>query len=533
MTAAALPASTSALPRPAASPVRGPLLAWQALERAVDGLTGPALNPLHHLGSLAFLCFWVLAASGIYLYAVIDTSVDGAFRSIEQLAHLPGMYGGWLRSVHRYAADALVIFMGLHLLREWLHGRFRTFRRFTWLTGVSLIVLAFVCGIGGFWLNWNQLGQYSATATAEWIDALPLLATPLARNFLSPSAVSDRLFSLFVFVHLGVALLMSFGLWFHIQRLPRAKVVPPRPLALATLAMFAVLAALVPVGSGLPADVAVVPALSDYDWILLFVHPLVDATSGAWGWVLVGGAWLSLLLLPALPRREAVAAVAQVDPAHCSGCRRCVDDCPYAAISLVPHPSGRPGHELALVDAERCASCGICAGACPSSTPFRSVVELATGIDLPQRSIHALRQRLRERLAAAPARQAVVLFACRHGAPTDALQDPDVVTLDLLCAGQLPPSFVEYALRDGAAAVLIARCAEGGCAFRDGPALLQERLQGQREPHLRPSVPRERWGLVCAGRTDTRALPQALKALRARIDSRAMPDPTPAIEVVS
>ena len=109
--------------------------------------------------------------------------------------HQPWYLGGWLRSLHRYAADAFVLIMGLHLLREWLHGHYRGFRRFSWLTGVPLIVFAFVSAIGGFWLNWDQLGQFSAQATAEWFDALPLLATPLARNFLSADAVNDRLFS--------------------------------------------------------------------------------------------------------------------------------------------------------------------------------------------------------------------------------------------------------------------------------------------------------------------------------------------------
>jgi quinol-cytochrome oxidoreductase complex cytochrome b subunit len=124
------------------------LTAWQVLERGIDRFTGPALNPLHHLGSLGFLCFWSLAASGIYLYAVIDTSAAGAHASIERLAAWPWLYGGWLRSVHRYAADALVLLMGLHVLREWLHGRFAGHHGFSWLTGVPLVVFAFVCAIG-------------------------------------------------------------------------------------------------------------------------------------------------------------------------------------------------------------------------------------------------------------------------------------------------------------------------------------------------------------------------------------------------
>ncbi len=66
----------------------------------------------------------------------------------------------------------------------------------------------------------------------------------------------------------------------------------------------------------------------------------------------------------------------------------------------------------------------------------------------------------------------------------------------------VPPSFVEYALRAGADGVLVAACREGDCEFRTGDALLQARLDAQRAPALRPTVPRERVRLVPAGRTD-------------------------------
>ena len=208
-------------------------------------MSGSALNPLRHLGALGFLCFWLLAASGIVLYAVLDTSVAGAYRSIAELSRQPWYLGGWLRSLHRYAADAFVVLMLAHLLREWLFGRYHGFRRFSWLTGVPLLLFAFVSAIGGFWLNWDRLGQFSAIATAEWLDALPFFASPLTRNFLGPASVGDRLFSLFVFIHVGVPLLLVFGLWFHIQRLSRAEVFPPRTLAAGvTLALLALALAL-------------------------------------------------------------------------------------------------------------------------------------------------------------------------------------------------------------------------------------------------------------------------------------------------
>ena len=266
---------------------------------------------------------------------------------------MPWYAVGWLRSLHRYAADAFVVLMAAHLAREWLHGHYQGIRRFSWLTGVPLIVFAFVSAIGGFWLNWDQLGQFSAVATAEWLDALPLLATPLARNFLTVGAVGDRLFSLFVFVHLGVALLMIFGLWFHMQRLTRAAVFPPRPLALATFGVLCALALGAPITSHPPADAGTVPAALALDWILLFLHPLTYATSAGAVWWAVAASLLLLLALPFLPQ-PARAPVAVVDAANCNGCRRCFDDCPYAAITMVPHPNGKPGKELARVDADLC-----------------------------------------------------------------------------------------------------------------------------------------------------------------------------------
>jgi quinol-cytochrome oxidoreductase complex cytochrome b subunit/coenzyme F420-reducing hydrogenase delta subunit len=487
---------------------------WRTLERTLDRGVGERANPLRHLGAIGFALFWLLALSGIYLYAVIDTSASGAWPSIDALSRSRFDPGGVLRSLHRYAADAFVVVMTLHLLREALFGRFRGYRRFTWLTGVPIVALAFVSAIGGFWLNWDQLGQYSAVATAELLDALPFFAAPFVRNFLDTGAVSDRLFSLFVFVHLGVPLLLVFALWFHVQRLSRAEAFPPKPLAVALGVALLALALLLPVRSHPPADLGTEPAALAYDWWLLAIHPLTRATSAEAVWIAIAFAFGALLLLPWLPARAAQAPVAVVDPDNCNGCRRCFDDCPYAAVTMVPHPNQRIGRFMATVDADLCASCGICAGACPSSTPFRRAADLATGIDMPSAPVGALRAQMQQGLQAAQDDRPVVIFGCERGADVRTLAGPGVVPLPLMCAGAMPPSFVEYALRDGAAAVLVAVCR--GCEYRHGARFTAERLAGRREPHLRASVPRERVHLVVADAGEEPSLAAALRALRER-----------------
>jgi ferredoxin len=487
-----------------------PAHAWQALEHGFDRAFGSALNPLKHLGALAFLMCWLLAASGIVLYVVLDTSAAGAYASIDALAAVPLGLGTALRGLHRYAADAFVLLTVLHLAREAVFGRFRHFRKFSWLTGAAVLPLVAVCAIGGFWLNWDRLGQFSAVATAEWLDALPLFASPLARNFLG-GAVSDRLFSLFVFVHLGVPLLLMFGLWFHVQRTSRAEIFPKRALAAGTVAALLVLAYAAPVESQGPADLATAPGSLRLDWLLLFLHPLAHALSAEAAWAIVLGGFALLLALPWWPgTRQAPTAV--VDPAHCNGCGRCVEDCPYAAITLVPHASGRAGLRMAQVRAASCASCGICAGACPSSTPFRRAEPLVSGIELPALPIDAWRARLEQGLAGLPEGGRIVVFGCACGAP--APRERGVLSLAMPCAAMLPPSFVEYALDHGADAVLVASCREGGCEYRLGPQWVHERLHGRREPRLRAAVPAHRCAHVQADRGELLRVRQALAQLR-------------------
>lgn len=449
-------------------------------------------DPLRQLGALAMLLFWIVAATGIYLYVFLDTSVAGAWQSVEEQR--------LARSLHRYAADALVMASVAHLVREWLAGHASGFRWFSWVTGVLLLVPLYASGIGGFWLAWDRLALFSATATAEWIDVLGLTSEPIVRNFLSGEQVVDRLFTLFVFLHIGIPLLLLAGLWLHVQRLSRPDSFPSRALALGTGAALLGLALAWPVQGHPPAEALQVPARVGLDWFFLFSHALMYATSPGALWALTAAVLMLLVLAPWFMRPPRLPA-AVVSPQDCNGCGRCLADCPYSAVALVPHATKRVAPRMAEVDPALCAGCGLCAGACPSSTPFRGRADFASGIDLPGRRIADLRAALAEAIAALRSGPRIVVFGCERCSAPDgnAAQAADTAVMPLACTGMLPPSFVEFALRRGADGVLVTGCADGACDFRFGQRWTEERLAGEREPHLRRTVPRERvrvaWGL--------------------------------------
>ncbi|MCB1983565.1 MAG: methyl-viologen-reducing hydrogenase subunit delta, partial [Rhodoferax sp.] len=84
---------------------------FMAVEALFNRAFGDKLNPYYHLGSLTFFLFWIVCGTGLYLYAFFDTSVEGAYRSVEALTHDQWFAGGIVRSVHRYASDAMVVTM--------------------------------------------------------------------------------------------------------------------------------------------------------------------------------------------------------------------------------------------------------------------------------------------------------------------------------------------------------------------------------------------------------------------------------------
>ncbi|MBK7687214.1 MAG: hypothetical protein IPJ25_15485 [Rhodocyclaceae bacterium] len=56
------------------------------LDHQFDTVFGTAANPSRHLGALGFLFLWIVVVSGIYVYIMFDTSVAGAYESIESLS---------------------------------------------------------------------------------------------------------------------------------------------------------------------------------------------------------------------------------------------------------------------------------------------------------------------------------------------------------------------------------------------------------------------------------------------------------------
>jgi len=471
------------------------LLAWRPpgarlLERgltAVDALFdrvySARYNPLYRTGTLASLCLAIALVTGVYLLFVYE--IGRPYESVEAIQR-DVLLGRWIRALHRYASDAAVLAVALHVLRLLIQAKTWGPRALAWITGVLLTGMMLVSAVTGFVLVWDGLGQKLAVAGARMLRLLPIFPEPPDRAFVGDVPVSAQFFFMNLFLHVAVPLGMVCFLWLHTARLARAAWFPERRITLATAAGLALLALVWPAPLPPPADLLALPGRVATDWFYAFWLPLADGSPPA---ALAVVTALTLLLCavpwvlrPSAPARPRAAAV---DPETCEGCQQCFQDCPYDAIRMLPglHPERHPLR--AEVQADLCVSCGLCAGSCAS---------LAIGP--PARTARDQLAAARELVATCPtAARRVLLVGCVSNAGVvDRLRrryagDGAVAFFDVACAGTLHPGTVAYLGRHFSS-TLVVPCPPQNCVHREGSVLAHARLEHERAPSVAGQIAR-------------------------------------------
>lgn len=290
---------------------------FQRAEGVVGIAFGSKTNPLYYLAGMTLFFLYLMVGTGIYLYIFYDANLAGAYASVERLTHNQWYLGGIIRSLHRYAADGMIVSVLLHHTQRFFNDRYHGTQSFAWVSGVPMLWMVFIIGLLGYWLVWDQLSQFVVVRGVELLDWLPIIAEPVARNFLTNTTMSDTLFRLIMVIHLGMTLfLFAAVLLVHTIRVNKPKLNPPWSLRIGALLALLVLALVKPALSHAPANLSVVPGTLHLDWFYLSIYPLVTMWPPGWIWALIGGGSLLLILLPWLPprRRAPVAKDVQTDP---------------------------------------------------------------------------------------------------------------------------------------------------------------------------------------------------------------------------
>ncbi len=85
----------------------------------------------------------------------------------------------------------------------------------------------------------------------------------------------------------------------------------------------------------------------------------------------------------------------------------------------------------------------------------------------------------------------------------------------------LPPTLVEYALKQGADGVMVVGCRHNDCYFRFGNRWLRARFAGERKPSLRARAEHDRIRVHGAAEPDYRSVAADLDDFRRALAARA------------
>jgi quinol-cytochrome oxidoreductase complex cytochrome b subunit len=125
------------------------------------------------LGGMAAVLVGLLFISGVLLLLVYQPSVEHAYASIQILTR-EVTFGQWVRNIHHWSANLLVVIALLHMVRVVLTGAFGPGRRLNWVIGLLLLFLLLSSNFTGYLLPWDQLAYWAVTICTSMLGYIPV-----------------------------------------------------------------------------------------------------------------------------------------------------------------------------------------------------------------------------------------------------------------------------------------------------------------------------------------------------------------------
>jgi quinol-cytochrome oxidoreductase complex cytochrome b subunit/mono/diheme cytochrome c family protein len=297
------------------------------LSHALDEEIAGGARWAYVFGSGLLTVFICQVVTGLLLMATYTPSMTGAWSSVFYIQHK--VADGWfVRGLHHYGAQAMIVVLGMHLLQVALYGAYKKPREVTWWLGLALLGAVQGLGLTGYLLPWDQKGYWATKVATNIAGTLPVIGPAIQTLIVGGTEYGQATLTRFYVLHVGVlpaVLLMVVGM--HVAMFRRFGATPPagadlnkkdrfhpdqlaRDVAFAVLVVLA-MAVLTSVNHGAHLDAPADPTV-DYkprpEWYFLFLFQLLKYLPGSLELlgtvVLPGLAGAFLFVLPFLDRGE-------------------------------------------------------------------------------------------------------------------------------------------------------------------------------------------------------------------------------------
>ena len=145
------------------------------------------------LGLMATAGFLLTLVTGILLMVYYKPSTDLAYQSIKDI-HFTVSTGRFIRNIHRWAAQLMVLTVLLHMARVFFTASYKKPREFNWLVGLGLLVITLALSFTGYLLPWDQLAYWAITIGSNIANSPRELTDALGvTKWMDPGGFQKRL----------------------------------------------------------------------------------------------------------------------------------------------------------------------------------------------------------------------------------------------------------------------------------------------------------------------------------------------------
>jgi ubiquinol-cytochrome c reductase cytochrome b subunit len=169
--------------------------------------------------------FVIQVLTGLLLMTSYSPSATTAWGSVHYTEQSAA--GAFLRGVHHFAAQAIIVLLAVHIVRVLLTAAYRAPRELIWITGLLLFPLMLVWTITGNPLSGSQQGLAQIEVEGNIIGSTPLLGPYLQRILIGGDEVGNLTLTHLYALHVGWLPLIVIPLMVvHLHQIYRHSVTP-------------------------------------------------------------------------------------------------------------------------------------------------------------------------------------------------------------------------------------------------------------------------------------------------------------------
>ena len=154
-------------------------------------------------GATPLILLGLQIVTGILLTFYFMPSPEMAYESVRHITQDVRL-GFWIRGVHRWGSNLMIISLLLHMTRVFFTSSYRKPREINWVIGVILFFLTLTFSFTGYALTYNQLSYWATTVGTNMFNAVPVIGHSILVFMRGGEDVTANTLTRFFTFHVGM-----------------------------------------------------------------------------------------------------------------------------------------------------------------------------------------------------------------------------------------------------------------------------------------------------------------------------------------